>query len=299
MEQCPIKEMEILFECVQDTENSLFEPIPAKKVRPEWFKKLPMEVENYGDPVETIKKCPAMQDWMNMGYLIRNRHTILVVLSPKKAEPLYQPTSIAFALRDDIPKDKFKKLKQFVVDYNRDYSLDNLDKIVAYCKENYLLIEELQDNYVVGGHPAAQTRGSGFDDKMAFKFKVDFLITTPKGTSTYWLDPFLFNNPYFHAWQGIIDTDSFNQLTTNNMCIFYPKADNSFIIPKGTPIVQVVPFVRYPWKHKIEYIDREEILNRMQHPVVKELEKRGVGENKIKEHEHFYRKNLANKKEFK
>ena len=44
---------------------------------------------------------------------------------------------------------------------------------------------------------------------------------------------------------------------------------------------------------------REEILNRMQHPVVKELEKRGVGENKIKEHEHFYRKNLANKKEFK
>ena len=63
--------------------------------------------------------------------------------------------------------------------------------------------------------------------------------------------------------------------------------------------MQVVPFVRYPWKHKIEYLDREEILNRMQHPVVKVLEKRGVGENKIKEHEHFYRKNLANKKEFK
>ena len=83
------------------------------------------------------------------------------------------------------------------------------------------------------------------------------------------------------------------------MCIFYPKADNSFIIPKGTPIVQVVPFVRYPWKHKIEYLDREEILSRMQHPVVKELERRGVGKNKIKEHEHFYRKNLANKKEFK
>ena len=61
MEQCPIKEMEILFECVQDTENSLFEPIPAKKVRPEWFKKLPMSVDNYGKPTETIKKCPATE----------------------------------------------------------------------------------------------------------------------------------------------------------------------------------------------------------------------------------------------
>tara|TARA_B100001113_G_scaffold124057_1_gene101231 strand:+ start:57 stop:947 length:891 start_codon:yes stop_codon:yes gene_type:complete len=295
MEQCPIKEMEILFECVQDTENSLFEPIPAKKVRPEWFKKLPMYVDNYGEQNETIKKCPAMQDWMNMGYLIRNRHTVLVALSPNHVE---QPVSLAIALKDDIPRDKFKKLKQLVIEYNESGSKEGTDRIHDYCKSHKLFVEELQDNYVLGGHPAAQTRGSGFDDKMAFKFKLDFLISTPKGTSTYWLDPFLFNNPFFHAWQGIIDTDSFNQLTTNNMCIFYPKADNSFIIPKGTPIVQVVPFVRYPWKHKIEYKTKEEILEKMRDPVVQTLEQRGDGSKKLKEHQHFYRKNLASKKEF-
>ena len=295
MEQCPIKEMEILFECVQDTENSLFEPIPAKKVRPEWFKKLPMYVDNYGEQNETIKKCPAMQDWMNMGYLIRNRHTVLVALSPNHVE---QPVSLAIALKDDIPRDKFKKLKQLVIEYNESGSKEGTDRIHDYCKSHKLFVEELQDNYVLGGHPAAQTRGSGFDDKMAFKFKLDFLISTPKGTSTYWLDPFLSNNPFFHAWQGIIDTDSFNQLTTNNMCIFYPKADNSFIIPKGTPIVQVVPFVRYPWKHKIEYKTKEEILEKMRDPVVQTLEQRGDGSKKLKEHQHFYRKNLASKKEF-
>ena len=288
--------MEILFECVQDTENSLFEPIPAKKVRPEWFKKLPMSVDNYGQQTETIKKCPAMQDWMNMGYLIRNRHTVIVALS--KGNKDFEPVSLALALRDDIPKDKFKKLKELVKVFNETGSLDDTDRIHQYCKSHNLLVEELQGNYVVGGHPAAQTRGSGFDDKMAFKFKLDFLITTPKGTSTYWLDPFLFNNPFFHAWQGIIDTDSFNQLTTNNMCIFYPKADNSFIIPKGTPIVQVVPFVRYPWKHKIEYRTREELLEKMNDPIVDLLEKRGRGKNKIKDHEHFYRKKLASKKEW-
>ena len=287
--------MEILFECVQDTENSLFEPIPAKKVRPEWFKKLPMTVDNHGQQTETIKKCPAMQDWMNMGYLIRNRHTVLVALHTGDKDR--EPVSLALALKDDIPKDKFKKIKELVKVFNETGSLDDTDRIHDYCKQHLLLVEELQGNYVVGGHPAAQTRGSGFDDKMAFKFKLDFLISTPKGTSTYWLDPFLFNNPFFHAWQGIIDTDSFNQLTTNNMCIFYPKADNSFIIPKGTPIVQVVPFVRYPWKHKIEYRTREELIERMSDPVVKTLEKRGHGGQP--EYRHFYRKTLASKKEFK
>ena len=296
MDKCPIKEMEILFECVQDTENSLFEPIPAKKVRPEWFKKLPLYIDNFNETSETIKKCPAMQDWMNMGYLIRNRHTVLVALHTGDKDK--EPVSLALALKDDIPKDKFKRLKELVKVFNKTGSLDDTDRIQEYCKSHRLLVEELDGNYVMGGHPAAQTRGSGFDDKMAFKFKLDFLITTPKGTSTYWLDPFLFNNPFFHAWQGIIDTDSFNQLTTNNMCIFYPKADNSFIIPKGTPIVQVVPFVRYPWKHKIEYRTREELLEKMNDPIVDLLEKRGRGKNKIKDHEHFYRKKLATKKEW-
>lgn len=288
--------MEILFECVQDTENSLFEPIPAKKVRPEWFKKLPLYIDNFNETSETIKKCPAMQDWMNMGYLIRNRHTVLVALHTGDKDK--EPVSLALALKDDIPKDKFKRLKELVKVFNKTGSLDDTDRIQEYCKSHRLLVEELDGNYVMGGHPAAQTRGSGFDDKMAFKFKLDFLITTPKGTSTYWLDPFLFNNPFFHAWQGIIDTDTFNQITTNNMCIFYPKADNSFIIPKGTPIVQVVPFVRYPWKHKIEYRTREELLEKMNDPIVDLLEKRGRGKNKIKDHEHFYRKKLAFKKEW-
>lgn len=288
--------MEILFECVQDTENSLFEPIPAKKVRPEWFKKLPLYIDNFNETSETIKKCPAMQDWMNMGYLIRNRHTVLVALHTGDKDK--EPVSLALALKDDIPKDKFKRLKELVKVFNKTGSLDDTDRIQEYCKSHRLLVEELDGNYVMGGHPAAQTRGSGFDDKMAFKFKLDFLITTPKGTSTYWLDPFLFNNPFFHAWQGIIDTDTFNQITTNNMCIFYPKADNSFIIPKGTPIVQVVPFVRYPWKHKIEYRTREELLEKMNDPIVDLLEKRGRGKNKIKDHEHFYRKKLASKKEW-
>ena len=132
------------------TEKSLFEPVPAKKVRPEWFKKLPMHVENYGDTTETIKRCP-MQDWMNMGYLIRNRHTVLVVLSPHHEG---EPISIALVLKDDILKDKLQKLKIMITTYNKtgDFQHD----IHEYCKQHRLLVEELDKNYVVGGHPHKQ-----------------------------------------------------------------------------------------------------------------------------------------------
>ena len=41
-----------------------------------------------GDRLDTIKRCPAMHDWLSMGYLIRNRHTVLVSLCKgKDGEP--------------------------------------------------------------------------------------------------------------------------------------------------------------------------------------------------------------------
>ena len=48
-----------------------------------------------GDKQQTIRACPAMQDWMNMGYLIRNRHTVLVVLSKN---PHSETLSIIFPI---------------------------------------------------------------------------------------------------------------------------------------------------------------------------------------------------------
>ena len=252
MDECPIKEMEIKFQCVMDTENSLFEPVPARKVKPEWYKNLPVYADNYGVENETIKKCPAMHDWLSMGYLIRNRHTIYVWMGHGETG---EPLSISLPLKDDITKQQIKKLK----------SLDTAKDINDYVKSHGLVQSELlglSKGMPIGGHPAMQTQGSSWDDKMCFKFKMDFLIETPKGTSCYYLDPFLFDNPYFQTWQGIIDTDAFNQITTNNILIFYPKVDKSFFITKGTPLVQIVPFVRYPWRMNVEYLSNEDIQNR-------------------------------------
>ena len=289
MEQCPIKEMEINFQCVIDTENSLFEPVPAKKIKPEWYKKLPTFVKDVnGDRLDTIKKCPAMHDWLSMGYLIRNRHTILVVMGKNNDEPI----SMSFALKD-MSTEKLSYIKRLTKE-------KKLEAVLNYIKINKLALQELTDLLSrPGGHPARQVTGMSRDDKMQIKFKMDFLIETPKGTSCYYLDPFLFDNPYLTTWQGIIDTDTFNQLTTNNHLIFYPKVDESFIIPKGTPLVQIVPFVRYPWKSKITYLTKEEVTEKFETAIkgdLKEMNQREDIKNKV--YEPFYAKKFKTRKEY-
>ena len=199
MEQCPIKEMEIEFQCVVDTENSLFEPVPAKKIKPEWYKKLPALVKDeFGQRLDTIKKCPAMHDWLSMGYLVRNRHTVLIFLGQNKKNA---PISVAYPLKD-LNTDQLSILKKLIKE-------NDGDKIAEYIIKNELKFEELDGreyNYAVGGHPAKQVAGMSRDDKMQIKMDMDFLIKTPAGTSCYYLDPFLFDNPYMSTWQGIIDT---------------------------------------------------------------------------------------------
>tara|TARA_A100001234_G_C12572004_1_gene362211 strand:- start:235 stop:1062 length:828 start_codon:yes stop_codon:yes gene_type:complete len=273
-----------------DTENSLFEPIPAKKVKPEWYKKLPSLIEDAaGNRLDTIKRCPAMHDWLSMGYLIRNRHTVLVSLSKGKDG---EPVSVGFILKD-MSTEKLSYIKTLAKE-------NKVEEIADYLKVNKLLLQELSDRFHnIGGHPAKQVTGMSRDDKMQIKFKMDFLIETPKGTSCYYLDPFLFDNPYFSTWQGVIDTDKFNQITTNNNLIFYPKVDESFIIPKGTPLVQIVPFVRYPWKSKVTYLTKEEIDEKMVADIV-HGELKDMNQRDIKKgiDEPYYVKRFKSRKEY-
>ena len=131
---------------------------------------------------------------------------------------------------------------------------------------------------------------------------MDFLIETPKGTSCYYLDPFLFDNPYLSTWQGIIDTDKFNQITTNNQLIFYPKVNESFIITKGTPLVQIVPFVRYPWKSKITYLSKQELSEKYNKETIGDLKDFHARDNSnisdIEPDAPFYARKFKTRKEY-
>ena len=189
-----------------------FKPVLPKSVQPDWWKKAKVAEVVNGTICKTIRSCPAMQDWLSSGYLILANRDIYV--------------------------------KNGVTEF------DDGDK---HYQTQDLKIDEI-DHYASQTHPTIQFHDafnymSTMDApiKDAFKMSNAWNISTPPGYSCFYLDPFLFQNDFFATWQGIIDTDRFNVNKDNSQIIFYPKVDHSFVIKKGTPIVQIIPYKREEW----------------------------------------------------
>ena len=73
-------------------------------------------------------------------------------------------------------------------------------------------------------------------------------IKTPKGYSTLFVNPMHHDLP-FTILPGIVDTDEYYAPVNFPMVINDPDFEG--LIPKGTPIAQVIPFKRESWEMKI------------------------------------------------
>lgn len=69
-------------------------------------------------------------------------------------------------------------------------------------------------------------------------------ITTPKGYSTLFVQPF-HRESVFNIFPGIVDTDTFNHPVNFPFVMKDPKWEGT--IPQGTPIAQVIPIKRDGW----------------------------------------------------
>jgi len=185
-----------------------FKPILAKDLVPDWWKKSKVAEVVNGVKQQTIRACPAMDDWLKRGwYLLANRD--IEVINCISKHDSGSPTTATADPRN-----------------------------TAYNSSSHPITQTLD---------AFEYLGSGKPVKDAFKMRNPWCITTPEGYSTFYLDPFLHQNKYFSTWQGIIDTDKFNNGVDNAQIIFYPKVDHNFTILKGTPLCQIIPFKREEW----------------------------------------------------
>lgn len=185
-----------------------FKPVLASTVQPDWWKKMKIMEITRGHRQHTVRACPAMDDWLRIGYYLIAAQDIEVINGVSDTDEGDERFSTA------------------------DISGNGINSI---------------------SHPASQMGnvfefvGDGGPIKDAFKMRNPWNVITPKGYSCFYLDPFLHQNKYFSTWPGIIDTDSFNINQDNAQIIFYPKVEKGFIIPKGTPLVQIIPFRREEW----------------------------------------------------
>lgn len=91
--------------------------------------------------------------------------------------------------------------------------------------------------------------------KNLLKFINPWVIETDEGISCMFTSPFNHFETRFKIVDGIVDTD--NYYNNINFPFIWTGGDGDFYIPKGTPLVQVLPFKREKYKMQFEEIDIE------------------------------------------
>jgi hypothetical protein len=104
---------------------------------------------------------------------------------------------------------------------------------------------EWSDLGLISFHPIEQA--PIYPNKKPFpypKWNNPWSITTPKGYSTLFVQPF-HRESVFTILPGIVDTDQYTAPVNFPFVINDPSFEG--LIPKGTPIAQVIPFKRDSW----------------------------------------------------
>ena len=103
---------------------------------------------------------------------------------------------------------------------------------------------------LVEEHPAIQVEGTPMEKITVLKFLNRWLIRTPAGYSTLFMHPLnRFHMPGLTVLSGVVETDTYyREINFPVLCEL--KTDESLVLAKGLPIVQVVPIKREVWEGK-------------------------------------------------
>ena len=98
------------------------------------------------------------------------------------------------------------------------------------------------DKVMVSPHGMYQVKGYDFGERPPMKFHNYWTIRTPPGWSCLFTPLLNRPNPSFEILSGVVDTDTYYSLI--NFPFVATAADGLLELPKGTPLVQVIPFRR-------------------------------------------------------
>jgi hypothetical protein len=161
--------------------------------------------------------------------------------------------------------DEYKKLKRFSKDNMHSPTLKTcipfLDSLTAgyiICFDQDYLVDPVENDFSVT--PANRTPDDfGFHNQTqlpkdwtkhagenAGKFHNKWLIKTPPGYSCLFVKPMNRIEERFDIIPAVVDTDAYINLI--NFPFVLRKRDKQFLIKKGEPMVQVIPFKRESWK---------------------------------------------------
>jgi hypothetical protein len=127
----------------------------------------------------------------------------------------------------------------------------NAGYIITSPADVYVRIKDGQQYFewaalgLIQFHPIDQAPTHPAKNKHAYpKWINHWAIRTPKGYSTMFVQP-MHRESVFTILPGIVDTDEYYAPVNFPMVINDPEFEG--LIPKGTPIAQVIPFKRESW----------------------------------------------------
>jgi len=128
----------------------------------------------------------------------------------------------------------------YIIPFDQDYLIDPV--------ESDFTVTEANKNPATDFHPKQQLpkEWHKISGERAGKFINKWLIKTPPGYSCLFVKPMNRIEERFDIIPGVVDTDTYINLI--NFPYFLKKRDEQFLIKKGEPMVQVIPFKREPWK---------------------------------------------------
>lgn len=132
---------------------------------------------------------------------------------------------------------------------NCDINVKHVGDKVTFTGEN-LVREDILE------HPIAQLGDMPIPEgyaAWAYKWFNPFTVKTPEGYSCIFTQPFNRPESAFYTLTGIVETDNYFQPV---LLPFLIKKFNG-VIPKGTPIVQIIPFKREEYKSTVEIASEE------------------------------------------
>jgi len=119
-----------------------------------------------------------------------------------------------------------------------------------------------------------------------FKWDTGVKLELPEGYSALFMTPMHRNDLPFYTLSGVVDVDR-HPLTVNTPMIM--KKGFSGVIPKGTPVVQVIPLKREDWKlNELKHQqDTQDTINNFFELISGVVPKTGVYKRKVREPKNF------------
>lgn len=98
------------------------------------------------------------------------------------------------------------------------------------------------DRVMVSNHAMHQIAGNPREPRPPCKFHNYWTIKTPPGWSCLFVAPLNRSNGVVEIVSGVVDTDTYHSLI--NFPFISTAPDGVYTIERGTPIVQIIPFLR-------------------------------------------------------